>query len=208
MRRAVLRVRIPGNWIGDLSSTCALSIRVLKCVPRESGGQSLLQIDGPLDMTGDAVAKRITDTEPTCRVNLQGAGPGRHVGTVQNDGCVVCGLVSECGCFLDSAESADEGAVIWNVIAPNADALSRLVTKAREKGCEIDLQKVSVLRSASELTREQERVLKLAFELGYFDVPKRIKLEKLARQLEVSKATLDVMLRRAQRKVIATQFQG
>ena len=208
MRRAVLRVRIPGNWIGDISSSCALSIKVLKCVPRENGGQSFLMIDGPPDMTGAAVAKKILDAEPACRVSLQGAGPGRHVGTVQNDKCGVCGLVSECGCFMDSAESAEEGAVLWNVIAPNAEALSKLVTKARRLGCEIDLQKVSVLRTASELTKEQERVLRLAFDLGYFDVPKRVNLEKLARRLEVSKATLDVMLRRAQRKILATQLQS
>jgi len=208
MRRAVLRVRIPGNWIGDLSSSCSLSIRVLKCVPRENGGQSLLQIDSPADMTGDAVAQRILDAEPACRVSLQGVGPGRHVGTVQNDRCAVCGLVSECGCFLDSAESAEDGAIIWNIISPNADALSKLVSKVKHLGCEVDLVKVSVLRSAHELTREQERVLKLAFQLGYFDVPKGINLEKLGKRLEVSKATLDVMLRRAQRKILAAQLQG
>jgi predicted DNA binding protein len=43
----------------------------------------------------------------------------------------------------------------------------------------------------------------MAFELGYFEIPRKINLEKLAKRLEISKATLDVMIRRAQKKIIA-----
>ena len=66
------------------------------------------------------------------------------------------------------------------------------------------VEKVTILRTARELTTEQERVLETAFDLGYFDIPKKIKLEDLARRLNISKATLDVVLRRAQRKVVAS----
>lgn len=207
MRSATMLVRIPGNWIGDLCTSCDLTVKVLKCIPMNgSGGMSLLQIDSSEDMTGTAISERIMAVEPRCDVKLTSAGPGRFVGPVQTYTCVVCKLLAEHGCFLDSANSKSDGMLQWNVIAPNADALRRLVDKVKALGCSVELKRVSKLSTASELTRTQERVLQLAYELGYFEIPRRIKLDKLAKRLEISKATLDVMIRRAQKKIIASHM--
>ncbi len=207
MRSAAMLVRIPGNWIGDLCTSCDLSVKVLKCIPMNgSGGMSLLQIDSPEDMTGTLISERIRALEPRCDVKLTSAGPGRFVGTAQTSTCVVCKLLAEHGCFLDSATSKDDGLLLWNVIAPNAEALKGLVDKIMALGCSVELKRVSKLNTASELTRTQERVLQMAYELGYFEIPRRIKLDKLAKRLEISKATLDVMIRRAQKKIIASHI--
>jgi hypothetical protein len=200
-------VKIPGNWIGDLCTSCDLSVKVLKCVPMKgSGGMSLLQIDSPEDMTGTLLSERIRTLEPKCDIKLTSAGPGRFVGTAQTSNCAVCKLLAENGCFLDSAASRSDGVLQWNVIATNADALGGLVNKIRALGCSVELKKVSKLASFSELTKTQERVLQMAYELGYFEIPRRIRLERLAKQLEISTATLDVIIRRAQRKIIASHM--
>ncbi len=209
MRAATMVVRIPGNWIGDLATSCDLSIRVIKCVPREgAGGQSLVQIDTVDGTTGTDLVEKIRRVEPKCRVQLTSAGPGRFIGTVETNTCVVCRLVAESGCFLDSAMSVGDGTVMWNVLAPNAAALKSLHDKVTKLGCSVNLKKVSLLRTSSELTRAQERVLQIAYDLGYFDIPKKIDLARLAKRLEISKATLDIMLRRAQRKIIANHVGG
>ena len=208
MRSASMLVKIPGNWIGNLCTSCDLSVKVLKCIPMNgSGGMSLLQIDSPEDMTGTLLSEKIRALEPRCDVKLTPAGPGRFVGTAQTSTCVVCKLLAEHGCFLDSAASKGDGILQWNVIAPNSDALRGMVEKIRALGCSVELRRVSKLNTSTELTRAQERVLQIAFELGYFEIPRRIKLEKLAKRLEISKATLDVMIRRAQTKIIASHMR-
>lgn len=209
MRSATMVVRIPGNWIGDLATSCDLSIKVIKCVPREgTGGQSVVQIDTVDGTTGTDLVDKIRAIEPKCRVQLTSAGPGRFIGTVETNTCVVCRLVADSGCFLDSATSINDGTVQWNVLAPNAAALKSLHDKVTKLGCSVELKKVSVLRTSSELTRAQERVLQMAYNLGYFDIPKKVDLARLAKNLEISKATLDIMLRRAQRKIIANHVGG
>lgn len=209
MRSATMIVRIPGNWIGDLATSCDLSIKVIKCVPREgSGGQSVVQIDTADGTTGTDLVDKIRAIEPKCRVQLTSAGPGRFIGTVEANTCVVCKLVADTGCFLDSAASVSDGTVQWNILAPNAAALKSLHDKVTHLGCSVELKKISVLRTSSELTRAQERVLQMAYNLGYFDIPKKIDLARLAKNLEVSKATLDIMIRRAQRKIIANHVGG
>jgi predicted DNA binding protein len=204
MRSATMLVRIPGNWIGDLCTSCDLSVKVLKCIPMNgSGGMSLLQIDSPEDMTGTSLSERIRALEPRCDIKLTAAGPGRFVGTAQTSTCAVCKLLAEHGCFLDSATSKSDGLLLWNVIAPNAESLKGLVDKIKVLGCSVELKRISKLNTASELTRTQERVLQMAYELGYFEIPRGINLEKLAKRLEISKGTLDVIIRRAQKKIVA-----
>lgn len=200
-------VRIPGNWIGGLSSSCDMSVRILKCVPKNgAGGQSLLQIDTDPGLSQEELVERIRRVEPNCNVQLTTAGPGRHVGTMELERCATCRLMADSGCFMDSASSRDDGLMQWNVIAPNARALRDLVEKVTDLGCTVDVERISVLRTASELTVAQERVLQMAYELGYFEIPRRITLDKLAKRMEISKATLDVMLRRAQRKLVASHI--
>jgi hypothetical protein len=184
-----------------------MSVRVMRCVPKNgSGGQSLLQIDAPEGITGTDIAEKIRSIEPRCHVQLTSAGPGRYVGTVENETCAICQLIAGSECFIDSASSRTDGSVEWSLIASNSAALKKLVTRIEGLGCTVQLQKLSTLRSTTELTRAQERVLQLAFDVGYFDIPRKVTLEKLAKRLEISKATLDIMLRRAQRKILAEQL--
>ncbi|OGS42933.1 MAG: hypothetical protein A3K76_02185 [Euryarchaeota archaeon RBG_13_57_23] len=209
MRSATMLVKIPGNWIGDLCTSCDLSVKVLKCVPvNGKGGMSFLQIDSPQDFSGTAIAERIRSIEPGCHVELTPAGPGRFIGTAQTSACAVCRLLAESGCFLDSAASRSDGLLQWNILAPNAESLKALVEKVTALGCSVELKRVSRLTTASELTRTQERVLQMAYDLGYFEIPRKTNLAKLAKMLEVSKATLDVIIRRAQRKIIASHMRA
>jgi predicted DNA binding protein len=208
MRLATLVVKIPGNWIGGLSTSCDLSVKVLKCTPRsKSGGQSYLQIDTNPEMSQDTLVQRIRSIEPKCNIQLTSVGPGRHIGTIELDTCTACKLIAESGCFIDSASSREDGAIQWNIIAPNAPALSEMVRKIRHLGCSVSIEKISTLRTASELTIAQERVLEIAYNLGYFDIPRRTNLSALSKRLEVSKSTLNVMIRRAQRKIIASHLK-
>ena len=71
-------------------------------------------------------------------------------------------------------------------------------------------QKLELLKvrrhAASELTHQQDTLLQEAYRLGFFDVPKRITLDELAMNNGISKSTMNLILRRAQRKILAEHF--
>jgi predicted DNA binding protein len=54
----------------------------------------------------------------------------------------------------------------------------------------------------SRLTEKQQRALIAAHTLGYYDIPKRIGLVQLAEKLNVSRSTVDMQLRRAERRLL------
>jgi hypothetical protein len=54
----------------------------------------------------------------------------------------------------------------------------------------------------SHLTEKQQRAFVAAYTLGYYDVPKKIGLVRLAERLNLSRSTLDEHLRKAERRLI------
>ncbi len=204
---ATLLLRIPDNWIGNLSSSSDATVKVLKCAPKNgNGGQSLIRIEGSEDVNEEVITNAIRSADPRNTVSLSRNGSGRFLATVDMHSCHTCRILGDSDCMLDSAASRPDGGIRWSVIAPNGAALTELADDMKRAGASVLVEKVTVLRTARELTIEQERALQTAFDLGYFDIPKKIKLEDLARRLNISKATLDVVLRRAQRKVVASHI--
>lgn len=61
--------------------------------------------------------------------------------------------------------------------------------------------------AADHMTREQRALLRLALELGYYEVPARVNLTSLARYTGVSKAAVSKKLRRAERRAL-TRWLG
>ncbi len=61
--------------------------------------------------------------------------------------------------------------------------------------------------TADDLTREQRALLRLALDLGYYEVPARVNLTALARYTGVSKAAASKKLRRAERRAL-TRWLG
>ncbi len=54
----------------------------------------------------------------------------------------------------------------------------------------------------SRLTEKQRQVLTTAYALGYYDVPKKVTIVQLAERLDLARSTVDVQLRRAERRLL------
>ncbi len=209
MRCAKLLLRIPGNWVSEVSARCNASIKVMKCVPWEDGtGRSLVRIETPADLDGETLARSIKDVNPACQISLSSAGPGAHIAAVTNNACAVCGVLNEANCFLDSAVSQPDGRVAWSIIAPSSKNLSDLVERLRKLNVEVEVMGTKEQDDESLLTYHQEKILRIAFDLGYYDIPRRINLDEFSAKLDLSKSTLDVILRRAERKLIGDHIDA
>ncbi|NLK25693.1 MAG: hypothetical protein GX307_03835 [Euryarchaeota archaeon] len=203
MRSATLLLRIPGNWIGELSAKCNASVRVLKCVPsNHTTGRSLLRIELPDNMAGHLLADQIKELGPDCHIDLTTIGPGKHVASVTNNACLICNALNEANCFLDSATSQPDGRVNWCVIAPRTNNISALVDRLKELGCEVEITSLRDQEDDGPLTFHQEKVLRTAYDMGYYDIPRTINLGDLSDKLGIARSTLNVILRRAEKRLV------
>ena len=67
----------------------------------------------------------------------------------------------------------------------------------------MELKSVKRAENEFELTTVQDKMMRAAFEKGYYDIPKKITLDELAAQSGMSKATLNIILRRGQHKLLS-----
>ena len=78
----------------------------------------------------------------------------------------------------------------------------RLIKLTQEK-----LSNISVTRALPDLTKKQKKALELAVSNGYYDYPKKIKLEKLAEIMDVSYSTFQQHLKTAEGKLLPAIFK-
>jgi predicted DNA binding protein len=203
MRTAKLLLRIPGNWIGEMSVRCNASVKVLRCVPSDrAGGRSLLRIELADTLTDESLEGTLNAISPDCRVDLATLGPGKHIATVTNNGCLICNLLNEADCFLDSAVSQPDGRVAWTVIAPRSDRIGLLIARLKEAGCEVEMISLREQEEDAPLTYHQEKVVRTAYDMGYYDIPRTVTLNEVSEKLGLARSTIDVVLRRAERRLI------
>lgn len=114
--------------------------------------------------------------------------------------------------FMITKSEFKDGLEYYTAIAPVAiksvkDSLTELKSRLQEKAGIVSLTYRQVdtmpINIWQDLTSKEAMVLKVAYEMGYFNYPRSVNLEDLAKELKLSKATVDYYLRSALRKLIS-----
>lgn len=104
-----------------------------------------------------------------------------------------------------------KGYEFWEVASHEKTILSTFFNGLKEQNYEllemlqfknINLDNIYFPAIAPNLTEKQRQIFQLAVEEGYYDIPKRTDLTKLAKVMKVSVATFQEHLKRAEAKII------
>ena len=102
-----------------------------------------------------------------------------------------------------------EGYHIWDLASFDRKILERVVKFSEEKlGAQIlqfkqeKLSNISIIKILPNLTKKQKRALELAINNGYYEYPKKIKMEELAEKLHISSSPYQAHLKKAEGKII------
>ncbi len=132
----------------------------------------------------------------------------QYMAIVRNNSCEVARLVMESGCFITSAvrqEKTPKGKpmICWTVVGMDNKSLSDLMDKLRSRDYGVEVEASYSAESEYSLTAKQEEALRLAYNKGYYDIPKRADVRELCVLAGISRSTYDVSLRTAEKKVIS-----
>jgi len=207
MIEVVLKIRMPDNWVANVTHEFDTSLRFIDCMPYgESGGRGLVEIKG----TPEEVARIVEEIKrhpDICHVEISPLREG-VLGSIVTNKCVACRMLTGSDCFLTSALSVGDGNVEWRLIAGKEGSFLELLEKLRASGCEVELKKITHLNKRSALTKRQEEIMRVAFEKGYYDYPKKITIEKLAEIFDISPSTLNEIIQRGERKIVWEHLGG
>jgi len=205
MLDAELLVRIPRNWMSEVTERFGLRLRVVDRKPYgQHGVQDLVELElGQADPA--AVLDAIRRNGFVARASLQATEKGRALADVSTR-CMACRALATSKCFLVRANTRPDGLLEWELVAEDRPQVSRLVDRLGKVGCEVTLGRLKEVEDDEALTRRQEEILHVAFERGYFDYPKRVGIRDLAAIFHVSISTISEILRKGQTKVFASYF--
>jgi len=139
---------------------------------------------------------------------LSRLGPGRALLRVSEPAPAICAATYEAGgicvtCPLLGTKERES----WRVILPRG-ARTRAFVRDLPAGAVAHqaIARVGPYRSASTLTPHQDRALRAAYDLGYFDYPRRATLADVARSLGAGRSTTLEVLRRATAKLAGRRY--
>lgn len=115
----------------------------------------------------------------------------------------------KCGVLVDFPVRVREGYAFWRLISTRS-RIDQLLTVFEKKNIEFELLRIgnspyNIDDEKYRLNLDEEDVLTKAIETGFFDVPRKISLEDLARDLGKSKSALSVILRKIIKKKVMYQ---
>jgi predicted DNA binding protein len=195
-------------WIYNISPKYRAVVKILDCKPVKRSGavQELFEILVPEDQV-EAVLKELK-SDPSIRgLEVIDVKDGRITGSLISHTCSACRVLASSGCFLISSTLNRDGTITWLMLG-NKSSIKRMLNQLERQGVKFALKKIERARTQHLLTKRQEEVLLSAYELGYFDQPRRIDLHSLASKLKMSPPTLSELLRRAQKKVITEYIKS
>lgn len=160
-------------------------------------------------VNAEDLIKELRSSPDVIESDVASVGTNRVVGAVTSNDCRVCSIImdSKTGYFIGPAVSLHDSQMSYKLFM-SGDAIPRFLQTLHTKGVDYKISEISKLSPKRALTSKQERVLKSALELGYYDYPKRVTTEELANALGSAPSTISEILRRAERRIISGYFDN
>jgi DNA binding protein with HTH domain len=203
------------DWVTALLRAQKVPFRLLTCRGADRGRRRLVrlfEVGASGEMLSSLVRRlrgRLSDRD----IAATPLGPERSLLRVSVPIPAGCAAIFDLGDLCISCPFAEppppSGRATWKVLVPQIVDARRLISAARlGSGADAFLVRAGAYRPEWGLTGRQERAIRTALELGYFDYPRRADLAKVAERLGVGRSTALELLRKATTKVAADRFLG
>lgn len=201
MPRATITLTVPEEvWIGSVSRAYPdARFRILAALPDGETGVGLAEVTAE-DLEAVVAAIQAADDVTDLQVmqRLEDAALIQFETTAP----LLLFPVQTSGVPLELPFDLQAGEAVWELTA-SQERLSRLGEQLDAFGIEFTVDRLqSYVEPEQLLTDQQERLVRRAAELGYYDTPRRCTLTELADTLDMAKSTCSETLHRAEETII------
>jgi predicted DNA binding protein len=212
LKRAMIEVHLlvdtPENWIKAMNQGHAALIKIMDAKPSAttSAVQDFVEISSN-KVSADQLINTLGSSKDIKDIDLVRLGPHSVMGSITTQNCPVCSTLSGLNCSLLSAVTKEENKMEWRLLLSGDDTLKKVTERLDSQHIGFEILQVSHLTNVKDLTTRQEQIVKMALEMGYFEFPKKIRLEELSERLGISAGTLSEILRRAEKNILTRYFR-
>lgn len=204
------------DWVTETLTDQGRAFRLLACRPTDRGRRRLLRLF-EVQTGGEGIGplvRRLRSRVPARDIATASLGPDRTLLRVSVPMPPSCSAAFDLGDFCISCPfvGGTDGAAPppWRLLVPKIVDARHLLSSAApakaEAGARPALVRAGAYRRRWGLTGRQERALRTALEIGYFDYPRKASLAALASRLGVGRSTALELLRKGTTKLAAERF--
>jgi hypothetical protein len=202
---AKLEILLPCPWFQGKWLPPCLRTRSISWRPslNSDGFQVLVELEHSDESHGQQHESMQFQALRNCYVGSMRNG---HIVTLLKENtcpCITAGLTS---LYILSQRPNEKGGMTWEILIHNRRSLNAILRKIKTSGLVANVVGVRRLSTSHALTKKQREILEIAYRKGFFDVPRKINLKDLAKELGVSGSSLMESLRRAQARVLEERF--
>ncbi|MHA2207859.1 MAG: helix-turn-helix domain-containing protein [Candidatus Thorarchaeota archaeon] len=114
--------------------------------------------------------------------------------------------ILDSGCMTRLPIVVENGLQYHTVLAPSQDTLSTLIRSLRKGFPHVRIRRLRSQPKASfrvALTEKQQEAFLLAFQSGYYEMPRKSRIDKMCKKLGIKRVAMQERLRRAERRIIS-----
>jgi len=199
--KAVVRIYLVCPTIAKLKTSGAQNVKVLRCVPSRDGRTATQELWLRCNLCNMRMLRRLFQSLPSVQdVSFTRLGSDAYFGFVENRECVCVrlGLVDE---KLSHIIPDGESMLVHAYFKSEKD-LRKFLSKLERRNVKYVVEKIESLKHIGELTAMQEKIIRLAYEAGYYEVPRGTSIVNLAKMLGISPHAISETIRRAHKRLV------
>jgi predicted DNA binding protein len=204
---ATIQIKGYQNWVSAIAKRYHARIRLLQTKPSRKLDEVLQLFEITIDdKLKDKLLRSLQRDPDISELEITNSSNGRLTGLIRVRGAV-SRCIADSDCFLLYASSNPDTTMEWRVLGVER-SFKRLLARFESRGIEYKISDESVVSGKRRLTARQEWILRLAFQKGYFDDPKKTHIRSLAKLVGISPPALHESLRKTQRKILEEHLRN
>jgi predicted DNA binding protein len=203
-----LLVDTPENWVKAMNQGHSALIKIMDTKPSTTtpAVQDFVEISSN-KVSADQLIDNLNASNDIKDIDLVRLGPHTVMGTITTQSCPVCSTLSGLNCSLLSAVTREDNKMEWRLFLSGDDTLKKVTDRLDSHHIGFEILEIAHLNQVKDITTRQEQIVKMALEMGYFEFPKKIRLEELSERFGISAGTLSEILRRAEKNILTHYFR-
>jgi predicted DNA binding protein len=152
------------------------------------------------------VMEDLASNEALSIEGLEEVAPGRIRGAISTNECLGNCCVEGKEAFQLSGRISGDGRVTEVLLGPDRETIDRRIASMEEGDHSVTVETIMTSIGEGSLTDDEELVLRIALDRGFFDSPESMTMDTLATRLGRTTSEVEDVIRAAERKVLEERF--
>ncbi len=208
MKIVTLLMNPPCPWAIPIIKSEA-DVKIYSCIyPKDSmGAEALVEVRHNNDLKN--IIRQIYDNPLVKNVELFQINENTSYGIIESKRCT-CRIVGLSRYHILRARISNDGRFQITLVTDSKHPLEPLVKQLKNNNVDVTIKSLYDIKRKSDerrITLKQKMVIKYALESGFFDYPRRISINEIARNLNLSPSTVSEIIRRGLKRILNDYYK-